>query len=254
VDGVAAASTRRHERRAQGAVTCRPLGPDDASTSWPLLLAGAFGGGWLAYFRWKDKRHPEPLHIVVLAVSGGMLAVAGALLGFQLLESQRASPQWQTVALGSWPAAALAALKIGLIEELAKLAPVVFIARFTRRFDELLDGIVYAGASAIGFATVETLFLAANGLGGLELAARAVTSPITHALFAAPAGLGLACWALQRRPWPLAFGFLASVALHGGFDLLVARAAPLSALVALAAWVWLLYAVLKAEKVAPFAR
>ena len=217
---------------------------------WPLLIAGAFGGGWLAYFRWKDKAHPEPKWIIAIAVAGGMLAVGGALLGFRLFET----PDWEVLASGAWAHAAAAALLIGLVEEAAKLLPVVLIAHRTSRFDELLDGFVYAGSAAIGFAVVETLYLVSCGLGGLELVARAATSPITHALLSAPAGLGVAYFVLLKRRWALPLGFAASVLLHGSFDLLVARSPPLSAVLALAVWLWMLKATLKLEKVPPFVR
>jgi RsiW-degrading membrane proteinase PrsW (M82 family) len=221
---------------------------------WPLLLAGAFGGGWLAYFRWKDKKHPEPIWIIVIAVVGGMLSVGGALLGFRLLESERLAPDWQVIITGSWAQAGVAALVIGLVEEAAKLAPVLVIASRTSRFDELLDGFVYAGSAAIGFAMVETVFLVMHGLSGVELVARAVTSPITHALLSAPAGLGVAYRVLLGRRWALPLGFFLSVLLHGGFDLLVARQPPVSALLVGAVWWWMLWATLKLEKVPPIVR
>jgi RsiW-degrading membrane proteinase PrsW (M82 family) len=73
--------------------------------------------------------------------------------------------------------------------------------------------------------------------------ARALAAPITHALFAAPAGLGLAYAVLQRKYWALALGFAASVVLHAAYDLFLAQPGLQLAAsgVVLAVWVWLIW-------------
>jgi RsiW-degrading membrane proteinase PrsW (M82 family) len=118
-------------------------------------------------------------------------------------------------------------LAAGAAEEGAKLLPVWVFARFSRDFDELLDGAVYAGASAIGFSVAETATLIWMGEGlSLQLPTRAVAAPITHVLFAMPAGLGLAAWMLRGRRSLFALGAVVSVTAHGAYDLLLARGLP----------------------------
>lgn len=173
----------------------------------------------------------------------GVASVGAALLGYRALETIGTSVTWEAL-MGPWPGALLAAFGIGLVEELAKLVPVLPIALRTRHFDELWDGPIYAAVAGVGFAAAETvaLFLS-GGASGTELWARALAAPITHALFAAPWGLGLAHAVLRKRPAALALGLAASASLHGLYDLLLARPGlqPAAAGVVLLLWMWLLW-------------
>lgn len=208
-----------------------------------ISLAGAGAGAWIAYFRWKDKQRPEPLLLIVLTAVAGVIALSAASFGYGLLDGIGRAPTWEALG-GAWGTAIPTALAIGFVEELAKFLPVLVVAQLTSHFDELWDGPVYAGASAVGFALAETLaFLFAGELGTLDAVARAFAAPITHALFAAPAGLGLAYAVLQRRYWALALGFAASVATHAAYDLFLAQPGLHLAAsgVVLAVWVWLIW-------------
>jgi RsiW-degrading membrane proteinase PrsW (M82 family) len=211
---------------------------------WLLLPAAAAGAGaWIVYFRWKDRAKPEPWTLQLATVAVGGLAVGAALLGYHVADAFGPVASWEALA-GPWSRAVPAALVIGTVEEAAKLLPVLPIALASRQFDELWDGPVYAGASAVGFALAETALLAANGeLGLVDGLARAVAAPITHAVFAAPWGLGLAHFVLRRDVRALALGFAASAGVHGLYDLLLARPGLqlAAAGVVLLVWVWMLW-------------
>lgn len=216
------------------------------SQALPLVATFALTLGWLTYFRWKDRHRPEPWRLVAVAVGGGGAAVPLALLGYHGFDALGAPSEWSVLVWGPWPTALGQALLIGLVEEGAKLVPILPIALGSRHFDEPLDGFVYSAFSALGFAAVETtsLWLGSGGPMGLALV-QAATGPITHALFSAPAGLGLARTVLggQRAAWALGLG--ASVALHGAYDLLIARPQSPSwapAVLVLAIWLWFLRA------------
>jgi hypothetical protein len=86
-----------------------------------------------------------------------------------------------------------------IIEEATKGLGVLLISVFLRKeFDDIVDGIVYAGVIALGFATVENVLyygsqFAQSGLGpGLVfiLFLRGVLSPFAHALFTSMTGIG----------------------------------------------------------------
>lgn len=193
-----------------------------------LVLTAILGASaaWVVYLRWKDRRRPEPLALMLAAVGGGGLAVGAAFGAYRVFDWLGAEATWGGLS-GPLPSAVGIAAVIGAAEEGAKLLPVWVFARFSRHFDELLDGAVYAGASAIGFSAAETATMIWLGEGSsIQLLTRAVAAPITHVLFAAPAGLGLAAWMLRRRPRLFVLGSVVSVTAHGGYDLLLARGLP----------------------------
>ncbi len=211
------------------------------------VALGATALGWSCYFRWKDRLHPEPKWLTAAAVGGGASALFAALAGYRVADRLGGAPTWDALATGEPAQAVAAALTIGFIEEAAKALPVVLIA-LTRRhdFDEPLDGLVYAGCSAIGFSFAETLgFTLDGGLTLLELSARAAAAPIAHALLAAPWGAGLAVGLLRRKPAVALVGAGLSVALHGFYDLALARGGAYQVAgpgIILALWLWVIRA------------
>ncbi len=203
----------------------------------PVLLGA--GACWLAYLRFKDRRLPEPWVLLAASAALGGVAVALAWWGYERLDDLGLGVVW-TGLQGPWPQALGAAALIGAVEEAAKLLPVLPLALGSRHFDEPWDGAVYAGASGVGFALAEAAVLAASGeMDAVTTLARAAAAPISHALFAAPAGLGLAWAVLRRSVWALPAGFAVAVAAHAGYDLLLARGLQLAA----AGWVGVLWIV-----------
>lgn len=188
-----------------------------------LPVAGAAGGAWLVYLRWKDRHRPEPWTLLGAAAALGGLSVATAWGAYDALDARGLGPQWEQL-MGPWRAAWAGALLIGAVEEAAKMLPVLPLALGSRHFDELWDGPVYAAAAGIGFALAEALVLASTGAAGdAETLIRIWVAPLSHAVFAAPWGFGLAVATLRGRwlAWPL--GFALAVGLHGAYDLFVAR-------------------------------
>lgn len=105
-----------------------------------LTLAFAPGIFWLWYFYKKDKLEPEPKHLIVKTFFLGMLVAVPVTL----LEAPFGSSEFLLAIIGA-----------PIIEEYAKY----FVVRRTIyghiEFDEPVDGIVYAAAAALGFASVE---------------------------------------------------------------------------------------------------
>ncbi|MCA9729758.1 MAG: PrsW family intramembrane metalloprotease, partial [Candidatus Eisenbacteria bacterium] len=114
---------------------------------------------------------------------------------------------------------------IGPIEEGAKFLFARGVCYRWKEFDEPVDGVIYASTLALGFAAAENL-LYVPYLELTEQLARAVASPLTHALFASIWGFGLARARLQartrlrRRLWQIV-PLLASMVLHGLYDFAV---------------------------------
>lgn len=94
-----------------------------------------------------------------------------------------------------------------IIEELAKAA-VIFAVFFVKRdeFNGILDGIIYAAITALGFAMVENFAYYGRAYAGLfpgvslggAFFVRGIQSPFLHPFFTAMTGIGLG-WAAQTR-------------------------------------------------------
>jgi protease PrsW len=104
----------------------------------------------LLVFRRADHARPEPKREVFITM----------LLGFVACLPAAALEVALKRALGTWVLAGGrfidAYIVAGLIEEAAKMA-VVFLWPWRRRFDEVMDGVVYTSAASLGFGLFENL-------------------------------------------------------------------------------------------------
>lgn len=173
-----------------------------------ILLATAPALFWLWYFWSRDRRDREPPRLVLKLFALGAVAAGPAWL----LEGRLALPS--TLFLDNF-------VRVALVEEVWKLVPVWLVAYRRREFDEPMDGIVYAVAAALGFATVENVLYAMRS-GPELLLYRAFTSTLAHVGFSGLVGyhIGVA----RTRPGGglrVAGALFAVVALHGAYDVLL---------------------------------
>jgi len=198
---------------------------------------------WLIYFDLKDRLKPEPRRLLLLAFLLGGLAALLGLAAYRLAEWLGAP-----VSPGESQSEILlyCLALVGPIEEGAKFLVARALIFRWKQFDEPIDGLIYASAVAVGFAAVENLLYLPH-LDWPEQLARALTSPLTHSLFAAIWGLGLiharlhaptrgARFLLQALP------LAASMLLHGFYDFLVigpGATLPASGIV-LVLWLWMI--------------
>jgi RsiW-degrading membrane proteinase PrsW (M82 family) len=208
-----------------------------------LLRGVGFAAGgalfWLLYFDLKDRLQPEPRRLLVVAFLLGFVA-AGLGLGLYRLTALAGLPDYPDPSTRSILFYTM--VLVGPIEEGAKfLVARVVIFRW-KQFDEPIDGLIYSSAVAIGFASLESLLYAPHA-GWPELLARAITAPLSHWLFAAPWGFGLAHARLAVRSpagrllWQV-LPLLGAMLLHGFYDfaLLAWDATWLAAGLALVLW------------------
>ena len=153
--------------------------------------------------------------------------------------------------------------RVGAIEEFFKFLPVWLVAARLKEFDEPMDGIIYAVAAALGFATVENV-LYAVALGDHMIFFRAFTSTPAHACFSGLVGyhLGKAMFADRRRKFLVIRALLCVTALHGAYDMLLDFSARPWAPPAVASWtivvmvptllMMLSWAAYKAQGLSPF--
>ncbi|HVV12341.1 PrsW family intramembrane metalloprotease [Amycolatopsis sp.] len=181
----------------------------------------------VAAFLWIDRWEPEPAKLLLLAFAyGACIATITALLINNTAETVG------DLLLGNGKGSRVSALvSAPLVEEAAKGAFVLAILlRRSEEFDGIIDGIVYAGFTAAGFAFTENIYyfgraFADYGFGDGTSAGvvaafvlRGVLSPFTHPLFATLTGIGLGVAAgsaskATRILAPLA-GYVCAVFLH----------------------------------------
>lgn len=189
----------------------------------PVLMAAvAPGVALLAYFYLKDRYNPEPIALVM------KLFIYGVLLVFPVMVLQRALVQ----GLGEHPFVYTFVISSG-VEEFFKWFLVYFIMYKHTSFDEPYDGIVYAVAGSLGFATLENVFYAfLNNSSFSELVLRALLPVSGHAMFGVMMGyhLGRAKFSVGQTRKHLALSLVLPLFWHGVFDYIL--------LVTKAYWVW----------------
>jgi protease PrsW len=180
-----------------------------------LSLAFAPGVFWLWYFFRLDKLEPEPLHLVRTSFLLGMAAVIPAAL----IELPFAR-------ISSFAAIVLVA---PVVEELCKYLVVRLGIYRNAEFDEPMDGVIYAVATALGFASLENVFylLAEYGKGSGPFAVvtvtRALLSVPGHALWSGMWGYALGCAKFSEPRFGRSLvirGLTLAIGLHALFNLL----------------------------------
>ena len=162
---------------------------------------------------WLDRYDPEPSWLLALAFAWGALVsvivsfiintVLGALLG-DVFGAVISAPIFEEGSKG-----------LGLV---------LLLIFFRKYFDDILDGIIFAGVIALGFATVENVLYYGREIagGGNTLAAifviRGIFSPFAHVSFTAMTGIGCGISreshnAAIRWLMPL-LGYIGAVVLH----------------------------------------
>lgn len=168
----------------------------------------------LACYFWLDRWEPEPSRLLLLAFLWGASVAVVVSLVLELASSEVLGHGVVLVLIG--PA----------VEEAAKGAFLLVMLTGVRRreFDGVVDGLVYAGFAAVGFAFVEDIgYVAQSFSQGTEaglatVMLRLVLAPFAHPLFTSMIGLGVGL-AVSRPSQPARWrypllGYLAAVALH----------------------------------------
>ena len=198
------------------------------------LLAGLVGllfaviplGVVVPAFAWVDRFESEPrINLVFAFAWGSVVATALALIlntgSMLVLEN-----------LGRTDSLPMTAVVVApVVEELAKGFGVFLLLRFQRReFDGVVDGLVYAGMTAAGFAFAENILYLGRAFaesGPVALAGtfvmRGLVSPFAHPLFTCCTGIGLGYAARTRstavRILAPLLGCACAVVLHAAWNL-----------------------------------
>jgi RsiW-degrading membrane proteinase PrsW (M82 family) len=171
---------------------------------------------------WLDRYDPEPLWLLALAFAWGALVavlisvVANTFIGVAVTLSVSEDAGQLAGAVISAP----------IFEEGSKgLGLVILLIFFRRYLDDILDGIVFGGVIALGFATVENVMyygsaLAEAGFGAMIFlfVLRGILSPFAHVTFTAMTGIGCGISRESHKGFvkiaaPV-IGYVFAVALH----------------------------------------
>jgi RsiW-degrading membrane proteinase PrsW (M82 family) len=184
----------------------------------------------LGVFLWIDRVDPEPVPNLLFCFAWG--ACAATLIAIT-------ANSWTTGLLishqGTGGQQVGASFVAPLVEETAKGASILLLFLIRRRdFDGIVDGIVYAGFTATGFAFTENvLYIGRTVLeehadgGGIGITVftfllREVMSPFAHPLFTAMTGIGFGLAAIARNRLlrilaPIA-GWVCAMVMHGAWN------------------------------------
>ncbi|MCD4700429.1 MAG: PrsW family intramembrane metalloprotease [Candidatus Aegiribacteria sp.] len=175
---------------------------------------------WMIYFYRSDRYAPEPKKLVARTF------LVGALVGAAMVFSLKELPFYVSFLT-------LAVFIAPVTEETAKFLCVRWTVYNRSEFDEPVDGMVYATAAALGFASVENVIYVLNSwasggaeIGVLVLTGRSVLSVPAHALFSSLWGLALG-WHKKRKTFKssmlVVVGLLGGMILHGLFNYLTSE-------------------------------
>jgi len=172
---------------------------------------------WLGFFYRQDQLEPEPKGMVgQVFILGGLLAAA---IWIPLMNNVFQISTW--LYSGFWVNLLGAILVIGFSQEFLKYAAVRFSVYGSSEFDEHTDGIIYATAAGLGFATVLNVNFIV-GSGGVNLGMGAVYIVLTalaQASFAGITGYFLSREKLDHMSaWWVPMGFSLAAVLNGLFN------------------------------------
>jgi RsiW-degrading membrane proteinase PrsW (M82 family) len=185
------------------------------------LLAFPAGLVYLTVPRLLDRFDPEPWY----ALCGCLLWGALAAVGFSALINTAVATLAALAGGPKFAAFAGAVLSAPVVEEFWKGLGVLGVFLFLRReFDGVVDGIMYATFTAIGFATIENVTYYATAAEGGEgvlqatFLMRGILSPWCHPVFTSMTGIGLGLARESTNPrwrwWGPIGGYAVAVLLH----------------------------------------
>lgn len=140
-------------------------------TPTTLVLTGVFlalvpAAIWLTFFYLQDRAEPEPKSFIMGVFALGAI-LAGAI-GVPVVESLFRTSHW--IYTDTLTKIVGGILVVGFTQEFLKYAAVRYSIYNSSEFDEPTDGVIYATAAGLGYATVLNIqFVVSNG--GVDLGA-----------------------------------------------------------------------------------
>lgn len=177
---------------------------------------------WLLFFLREDTR-PEPKRLILYTFG------AGAFVSLFVLVVQYIFQQSMLELGGS---IIVLIMGLALVEELFKFIAAYWVIDKDRAFNEPVDAMIYMIVAALGFATVENLFVLGNSFSVINLASfsvvtttlllRFIGATLLHSISSALVGF---YWAkgklLQKKKKFILIGVIFATFIHGTFNYLI---------------------------------
>lgn len=215
----------------------------------PLAIAPTIFLLWFFYN--QDRYRRESPKLIAVTFILGAISIGPAIL--LELAAKQLFPEGDTlIAVFLFDV-----FEVALIEEGMKFLSVRIYAYNSPKFVEPTDGLILGVAAALGFATVENILYVLES-GFLTALVRAVVSVPSHALYGAIIGFYLGEAKFRRKPLLALNGLIFAILLHGIFDTVAMVLPSIVGIVALVAFVLVLYyrvvkgEIRKAEDESPF--
>ena len=215
-----------------------------------VLLAFTPGIFWLWFFAKRDVYRPAPKRLIALTFFLGMVStIPAGIINTVFVDDSVVDAA--SVTLASVAQAML--FVVGPAEETCKFLAVRLLAFRSLYFEEPADGLVYAAAASLGFASLENLLYIWQ-FGPEVMILRAPLSTLAHVIFGSFWGYALGRQAQGGRLglFVVTAGVTVAAAVHGLFNVSVFIFWPAAiAMVAVGLW-WVLGRFSWARRVSPF--
>ena len=171
---------------------------------------------------WRlDKYDPEPKKWIAFTFFLGILSTFPAALSEQLID-MLVFPYWEGSLRGDLFSVFVSSFFIiGPVEEFCKMGAILVVASNKKVFNEPMDALVYGGAAALGFASMENAIYCIR-FGSEIYIMRAILTVPAHILFATAWAWGIGMWRFRIRGvrgLALFFScFSIAVGFHGFYD------------------------------------
>ena len=144
---------------------------------------------------WLDRYDPEPSWLLALAFAWG--ALVAVIFSF-IINTTIGSVAYSVTGSPDISGFISGVISAPVFEEASKGVGLLILLIFFRKyFDDILDGIVFAGVIALGFATVENVLYYGRAVSTMQVGSlvvlfimRGVLSPFAHVTFTAMTGIG----------------------------------------------------------------
>ena len=214
-----------------------------------MLVSFAPGLFWLWFYLRKDIYRPAPQRLIAITFGLGCLStIPAAIVQFILLGDLPLEE-------GLHGGTATAMLVVGIVEELCKFAVVRFKPYRSPYFDEPMDGLVYAAAASLGFASLENAVYVLQ-FGPEVMIIRAPVSTLAHLVYGSIWGyaLGVHLMSGYNKPVLVVVGIGLAAGIHALFNvLLLEELLALGAIaLAIAGGVWAFGRFKWGQQVSPF--